>query len=515
MKKVTSARKALVGLLTLGLAVASFASHAKAGSLMSEDFSYSDGGLVAVSGGNWTNHSGTGTDVQVLSSAASGLMSNSPDDNRLLTSARSSTDKTYACFKLVIPAPSATLVCNYFAHFMVSSTTFRSKVFITPSGGSFTMGLSVTANASGTPLAPPAPPLGATWPTTLNYGQAYNIVISYNAVGGISEMWVDPINESSPSISATDAGAANGALTAFGLRQSSTGGAAFAFIVDDLSVGTTFEDACGAPPPVTEACCFVDGTCSDLTVDECALAGGTSQGAGSDCATTTCTDFTGACCYLDGTCADDLLEADCVANGGAFQGGGSDCASANCPNFYGACCFNDGSCADGALEADCVAAGGSFQGGGTDCGSANCVNLHGACCLPNGQCIDSTLEANCVGAGGTFQGNGSLCGSVNCPQPTEACCYTDGFCADMLPADCVATGGVPQGQDTNCANTFCPPPPPVGACCLADGSCFDGIYESDCSAQNGVFNQGLLCQEVNCVNATEPKTWGGIKGQYR
>jgi hypothetical protein len=41
-------------------------------------------------------------------------------------------------------------------------------------------------------------------------------------------------------------------------------------------------------PPVTEACCFNDGSCQDLTVDECIAGGGTPQGPGSACATTEC-----------------------------------------------------------------------------------------------------------------------------------------------------------------------------------------------------------------------------------
>jgi len=37
-----------------------------------------------------------------------------------------------------------------------------------------------------------------------------------------------------------------------------------------------------------EACCMADGTCSDLTVEDCSTAGGTAQGMGTTCATTTC-----------------------------------------------------------------------------------------------------------------------------------------------------------------------------------------------------------------------------------
>lgn len=245
-------RKTAITVLATGLIAMTFAASALAGSLMSETFSYPDGGLVTVSGGTWATHSGTGTDIAVAGGVANGLMTNAPDDNRLLSSARSTTDKTYACFRLRIPTQTAALVCNYFAHFMVNSTTFRSKVFVTPMGGSFTLGVSVTANAAGAPLAPPASPLGATWGTALNYDEWYTVAISYDANGGISEMWVNPADESSTKITATDAGAAAGALTAFGLRQSSTSGAAFTYNVDNLSVGTTFADACnGYPTPAT------------------------------------------------------------------------------------------------------------------------------------------------------------------------------------------------------------------------------------------------------------------------
>jgi hypothetical protein len=239
-------RQTVIVLLALGLVATAF-TGAHAGSLMNETFTYPDGGLVANSGGNWTTHSGTG-DILVVSNAAVGLMSNGADDNRLLSSARTATDKTYACFNLTIP--SQTIVTNYIAHFMVNATTFRSKVFVAPSGSSFTLGLSVTANQTGTPPAPPAPPVGATWATDLNFGQTYKVAISYDAVGGVSEMWVDPLNEASTKVTATDAAAAAGALTAFGLRQSNTNGSAFTYTVDDLSVGTTFTDACGGPVAV-------------------------------------------------------------------------------------------------------------------------------------------------------------------------------------------------------------------------------------------------------------------------
>lgn len=60
----------------------------------------------------------------------------------------------------------------------------------------------------------------------------------------------------------------------------------------------------------------------------------------------------------------------------------------------------------------------------------------------------------------------------NAAVPTEACCYADGSCADATAADCAAAGGVAQGPGTSCATT-------------------------------------------TCVNATESKSWGSVKGLYR
>jgi hypothetical protein len=235
-------RKTALALITLGL-VGLIASPALALPFWTETFSYADGGLVAVGLANWATHSGSGTDIQVLTGIANGDMAQGPDDNRVYP-ARLATDVTYASFKVMIPTPAAgTISTNYFAHFMVNSTTFRSKVFVTPSGASFTFGVTVTQNA---PL-PGA--TGAIWPTALNYGQWYTVIIKYDAVPGISTLWVDPVSEGSASISSTDAAAAGGALTAFGLRQSNSaspaGSTLWMWRVDELSVGATFADVSG------------------------------------------------------------------------------------------------------------------------------------------------------------------------------------------------------------------------------------------------------------------------------
>ncbi|MFC1765983.1 GEVED domain-containing protein [Planctomycetota bacterium] len=80
-----------------------------------------------------------------------------------------------------------------------------------------------------------------------------------------------------------------------------------------------------------QACCFPDGSCADLTPEECKEQGGVPQGTGSDCSTVNCSlpEFKQACCLADGTCI-DATASQCRALGGTPQGLGTDCSSTYC-----------------------------------------------------------------------------------------------------------------------------------------------------------------------------------------
>lgn len=202
-----------------------------------EPFNYSDGDLTAVSGGNWVTHSGTIADVQVLSGEAVVNQSGGVKDDNRSFPPRTNTDKTYACFRFKLPDVGGTPALGYFAHFKDATTfNYASRVYVAPFGNTFTLGLSV-ASFSGTP------PL---WGTALNYGQWYTVVISYDAANDVSELWVDPVNEGSPKLVVSDATARHFAVEAFALRQFSGNWIGY---VDDLGVGTSFEDACLQPVP--------------------------------------------------------------------------------------------------------------------------------------------------------------------------------------------------------------------------------------------------------------------------
>ncbi|MBK8915426.1 MAG: proprotein convertase P-domain-containing protein [Phycisphaerales bacterium] len=98
------------------------------------------------------------------------------------------------------------------------------------------------------------------------------------------------------------------------------------------------------PCPEAEACCFGDGSCLQLTVAACNGAGGTPQGAGSDCDPNPCaTANPGSCCFSNGLC-NVQLAADCTTAGGIAGAPGSTCSPNPCP-----CLLGDANC-DGVVN---------------------------------------------------------------------------------------------------------------------------------------------------------------------
>lgn len=95
--------------------------------------------------------------------------------------------------------------------------------------------------------------------------------------------------------------------------------------------GATAANCCCAEDE-TVACCHVDGTCEDLTVDDCLSAGGTPFGAGTSCAGTSCQPV-GPCC-IDLECH-ELTEDDCNNAGGLYLGDDGQCAGELCETCGG------------------------------------------------------------------------------------------------------------------------------------------------------------------------------------
>ncbi len=120
----------------------------------------------------------------------------------------------------------------------------------------------------------------------------------------------------------------------------------------------------------------------------------------------------------------------------------------------------------------------------------------GACCMEDGSCVETTA-GECALLGGAYQGDDTNCADANCPIDTQACCFeSTGGCVDLATADCLNAGGIPAGPGTQCSTFTCFP---IGAACMPDGSCIDGLTPEEAAALGGVFQgDGTTCADVTC-----------------
>ena len=242
----TTMRNAAIALIALA-ALSALATSAFATVLASDAFSYPNGNLVP--NGGWANYSGAGTDIQVTAGRAVGFGPNPPDDHLLFAVQPTTSGKTYACFDVIIPAIAGAPKAIYFAELKdAGAANLVSRVYVLPVAGGFTFGLSHSSTSATVGVV-------AWSTTTLLYNHKYNIVINYNPVAQSSTLWLDPLTESSTSISITNTAITALAVQGFGLRQSASastlpaspsyaGTVDWGYSVDNLGVGTTFIDAC-------------------------------------------------------------------------------------------------------------------------------------------------------------------------------------------------------------------------------------------------------------------------------
>ncbi|MEM7229342.1 MAG: hypothetical protein AAF432_11070 [Planctomycetota bacterium] len=305
---------------------------------------------------------------------------------------------------------------------------------------------------------------------------------------------------------------------------------------------------CGPGICMTEACCFTDGMCMQLSPMECMDDGGTPQGNGTVCGTPAnagimcpqppCPGL-GDCFAPNGTPGCDIAaccELNCNADPFCCEVEWdqicADEAIVSCDDTPGACCLPDGSCVDvvgvglfaSTLDACEEGLGGAFQGFGSACATSECTA--NACCLEDGTCLD-IITFDCVAMGGTSQGAGSYCAPVAgllgdfevvCPLPLVACCLpVTGDCIEADVDSCQAAGGESQGVGTFCASSltgdattasalgdadgqtpvfFCPGI--GGACCLENGLCVTAPSVQDCNEEGGEFVLDAFCDEAMC-----------------
>ena len=240
-------KKFLTASVVMAAAVILVAAQAQATLLVNEPFSYPNGNLAGntpgTGGGAWTQFSSPGaTDIQVVNGQAVIGQANYPDDAIQFGSGfvAGNSDKVYASFDLTLSVlPNGT---SYFAMFKDSTTgNFGARVFVTVTNavaGDYSIGFGNTS-VSG---------MFATKSATL--GTDYKIVLRIdNSAGGAGTMWIGPSLETDPSFTPTDTKYVDPWQT-FAFRQATAGGLSTVENVDNLMVGTTFNDVIPEPSTV-------------------------------------------------------------------------------------------------------------------------------------------------------------------------------------------------------------------------------------------------------------------------
>ena len=237
---------------TLALALGS---RVDAAIFFGDQFNYPNGELTIndgtgddVSGGVWVPHSGQtfNDNIDVVNGQADLRNSGSEDAKRVVPGGAfmDAGDKWHFAALVTVndlrSDPSTQNINNdYFMHFMDNGFGFRTRVFLdNPStglgGAGFRFGLSATSGSQ-----------TQVWGSDLSFGTQYTIVGSYDFDSGASELWVNPVDETSTKLVESTTVGPGTFVDALSLRQDFiTGGVPNnQVLIDAVGVGDGFADA--------------------------------------------------------------------------------------------------------------------------------------------------------------------------------------------------------------------------------------------------------------------------------
>lgn len=258
MKKII----AVIGSVTIALST-------QAAILLNETFSYTDGALTNVAPSNWFYHSGNGGAANTLKAVGGqafinqGDITTGRDDyNTPLSSGfnpiTDNTSKIYTSFEVTftaLPFNGGTWTNgSYFAHLKSSTANeFYARIGASTNGaaaGTFRLAIG-NESAWGATTAP------TYLPTDLSLNTTYRVVSLLDLSTDKATLWVNPILESDPNVTAADAityGLSGGtnSINAYALRQGTSGsganqGGPGAIYIDNLTVGTSFIEVVPEP----------------------------------------------------------------------------------------------------------------------------------------------------------------------------------------------------------------------------------------------------------------------------
>ncbi|HTI68428.1 MAG TPA: lamin tail domain-containing protein [Candidatus Limnocylindria bacterium] len=224
------------------------------GQILSERFSYSDGEINQVSGGRWGVQT-AGTPLNVSQGAAIINQGNTTAGNEWVSRSLSrpfstaSNSVAYVAFNATWSALPVTETGSYFLNLAATTNvgTYYGRVGASIDGaaeGKFRISV---ANANWSQANT------AEFPTDLSLNITYNVVARYDLNTGNTTLWIDPVNENSPSVTATDPPAGTQQdVTAINLRQglsNASSGAPGIIRIDDLFVGANFNEVAAYDSP--------------------------------------------------------------------------------------------------------------------------------------------------------------------------------------------------------------------------------------------------------------------------
>ena len=208
--------------------------------LFNDNFDYASGSVTTNSFGIWNNHSGPAGQMTVTNGALSVSLSFDEDVNALLVGQPFDTNSStvlYSRFNVKFTAL-PTAIGAYFAHFKdATASGFAARVWAstanTNTAGTFRLGIG-NANAANASTAQ--------FPLDLSLNTNYTVVTRMIPSNGICTLWINPTNETDPSVTAADAVTNPITVVSYAFRE--TGGEG-KMLVDDLAVGTSFDSVIG------------------------------------------------------------------------------------------------------------------------------------------------------------------------------------------------------------------------------------------------------------------------------
>jgi hypothetical protein len=223
----------------------------------------------------------------------------------------------------------------------------------------------------------------------------------------------------------------------------------------------------------------------------------------------------GACCFPDTSCQDDMTAPECAAAGGFYQGNDTVCAEIECPEIITADFCEDAVAISVPFSGLTDTSNATFDDVGL-CGTSNTAPGVWAKVTGDGTTYTATTctdffeydtklsvfcgncnDLICVGGNDDNCSDGAsvLLSTVTwCTEAgREYFILIHGFSSGVGRANLVVeSDGLPCDNPPDCAI-------PIGACCLPDQSCVDGVTPGECAAQDGIFQgDGTTCDQVEC-----------------